>query len=165
MTLTVSPWSDFDPDSSTYHCHPLRIKASLSARGQTWLSSFHHQLCHQRNHAYWHLASGLHLCDFMITGPKPRENAVPKQAHIINLGSGHTLNSPSMHHALRIEEILLHIFSYCYTPWHHWPLCPPSQQCWYVNCCLTTLVRMCRAFKELAPDMIWADLDDLTPLI
>ncbi|KAF8552009.1 hypothetical protein OG21DRAFT_1466366 [Imleria badia] len=70
-----------------------------------------------------------------------------------------------MHHALCIEEILLHIFSYCYTHWRRWPSRPPGRQCWYANVHLAALARTCRAFKEPALDMIWDDLNDLTPLV
>ena len=81
--------------------------------------------------------------------------------------SSHMPNSesPSMHHVLCIEEIIIHIFSYCYTFGKSLCSHPLRWQYWYVNCHLTVLARTCRAFKELVLDMIWADLNDLTPLI
>lgn len=67
-----------------------------------------------------------------------------------------------MHPALYIEEILLNIFSYCYTRKRYsWP--PPPFR--YANVHLAALARTCRTFKEPALDMIWAELDDLTPLV
>ena len=71
-----------------------------------------------------------------------------------------------MHHALHIEEILLNIFNYCHTfEYRSWPRgIFPMQRC-YANVHLATLARTCRAFKEPALDMIWAELDDLTPLV
>ncbi|KAF8545789.1 hypothetical protein OG21DRAFT_1491919 [Imleria badia] len=53
-----------------------------------------------------------------------------------------------MHHALEIQEILLNILVHVY----------PSPD-------LLALVRTCRAFKEPALDMLWAELDDLSPLV
>lgn len=75
-----------------------------------------------------------------------------------------------MHHALHIEEILLNIFGYCHTfrVVLQYPKRPPrstKQQCCYANVDLATLARTCREFKEPALAMIWAELDDLTPLV
>ena len=70
-----------------------------------------------------------------------------------------------MHHALYIEEILLSIFSYCYTIVSRWPPRPTRRQRWYANVNLAALARTCRTFKEPALDMIWGELDDLTPLV
>jgi hypothetical protein len=70
-----------------------------------------------------------------------------------------------MLHALQIEEILLDIFSYCYTLVRRWPPRTTRRQRWYANVHLVALARTCKTFKEPALDMIWADLDDLTPLI
>ncbi|KAI9567224.1 hypothetical protein HD554DRAFT_2329288 [Boletus coccyginus] len=69
-----------------------------------------------------------------------------------------------MHHALYIEEILLNVFSHCYTlkrGRHSYS----EPQRWYANVHLATLARTCNTFKEPALDTIWAELDDLTPLV
>ena len=73
-----------------------------------------------------------------------------------------------MHHAFYIEEILLNIFRHCYTLVYRWPPRTPDargEQFWYANVHLATLARTCKAFKEPSLDMIWEELDDLTPLI
>ena len=72
-----------------------------------------------------------------------------------------------MHHALHIEEILLNIFSYCHILVRR---SRPRRARFrvtrrYANVDLATLARTCMAFKEPALDMIWAELDDLTPLV
>ena len=69
-----------------------------------------------------------------------------------------------MHQALHIEEILLHIFSYCYKRVRRSLPRLEYKRC-YANIYLATLARTCKAFKEPALDMIWAELDDLTPLV
>ncbi|KAI9567239.1 hypothetical protein HD554DRAFT_2173575 [Boletus coccyginus] len=61
-----------------------------------------------------------------------------------------------MHHALYIEEILLNVFSYCYNS----RLRQRRRQRH-----LAALARTCKTFKGPALDMIWAELDDLTPLV
>ena len=66
-----------------------------------------------------------------------------------------------MHRALYIEEILLNIFRHCYRGARRrkiWHSC-------YANVYLTTLARTCRAFKDPVLDMIWVELNDLTPLV
>ncbi|KAF8557610.1 hypothetical protein OG21DRAFT_1406867 [Imleria badia] len=52
-----------------------------------------------------------------------------------------------MHHALEIQEILLNIFGHC----HPGDLPSPA--------------RTCRTFKEPALDVLWEELDDLSPLV
>ena len=74
-----------------------------------------------------------------------------------------------MHQALLIEETLLNIFGYCYKGVHR-SLSPGGRReykCCYANIYLqvATLARTCKGFKEPALDMIWAELDDLTPLV
>ncbi|KAF8142030.1 hypothetical protein EV363DRAFT_1150353 [Boletus edulis] len=56
-----------------------------------------------------------------------------------------------MHHALQLQEILLNIFG------HHYPGLDTSD--------LAALARTCRAFKEPALDVLWEDLNDLSPLL
>ena len=51
-----------------------------------------------------------------------------------------------MHHALEIEDILLHILGYCHLPE------------------LSALARTCHTFKEPALDILWGELDNLLPL-
>ncbi|KAI9567219.1 hypothetical protein HD554DRAFT_1008927 [Boletus coccyginus] len=69
-----------------------------------------------------------------------------------------------MHHALHIEEILLSVFSYCYT--NEYRLRSHSGYlCRYANADLAALARTCKRFKEPALDMIWAELNDLVPLV
>ncbi|KAF8557313.1 hypothetical protein OG21DRAFT_1482399 [Imleria badia] len=67
-----------------------------------------------------------------------------------------------MHRALYIEEILLNIFSFCYKivdlQW-----AGPTRL--YANADLATLARTCRAFKDPALGIIWAELEDLSPLV
>ncbi|KAF8441670.1 hypothetical protein L210DRAFT_3644925 [Boletus edulis BED1] len=58
-----------------------------------------------------------------------------------------------MHHALQIQEILLHIFSHCYS----WPDSGSRSD-------LVSLARTCRAFKEPALDVAWGCLYNLAPL-
>ncbi|KAF8126067.1 hypothetical protein EV363DRAFT_1349681, partial [Boletus edulis] len=67
-----------------------------------------------------------------------------------------------MHPAFLIDEILLHIFSYCYNPFHPFA---PGRRWYYETVHLTALARVCKTFKDPALDMIWAELDDLTPLV
>ena len=57
------------------------------------------------------------------------------------------LKSRRMHHALEIQEILLNVFDQCCS--FHLP----------------ALARTCRAFKEPALDVLWENLDDLSPLV
>ena len=65
-----------------------------------------------------------------------------------------------MHHALHIEEILLSVFSSCYTnKYRH-----PGYLCEHANADLAALARTYKMFKEPALDMIWAELNDLTHL-
>ncbi|KAF8550069.1 hypothetical protein OG21DRAFT_1469182 [Imleria badia] len=52
-----------------------------------------------------------------------------------------------MHHALEIQEILLNIFGHCH----------PDD--------LPSLARTCRGFKEPALDVLWEELDNLSPLV
>ncbi|KAF8550073.1 hypothetical protein OG21DRAFT_1488050 [Imleria badia] len=59
-----------------------------------------------------------------------------------------------MHHALEIQEILLNIFQHCYSP-GRWKDTTSD---------LASLARTCRAFREPALDVLWEDLDDLSPL-
>jgi len=59
-----------------------------------------------------------------------------------------------MHHALYIEEILLNVFNYCDHPRYR------EGQPHFA-----ALARTCKTFKGPALDMIWAELDDLTPLV
>ena len=66
-----------------------------------------------------------------------------------------------MHHALEIQEILSHIFSYCSPPVpslyliaFHRKTAPD----------LAALARTCCAFKEPALDALWKELIDLSPL-
>ncbi|KAF8551995.1 hypothetical protein OG21DRAFT_1466340, partial [Imleria badia] len=71
-----------------------------------------------------------------------------------------------MHHAFHIEEILINIFSFCHTfRIRRPPRGPTRRQRWYANSDLAALARTCRTFKEPALDMIWAELNDLTPLV
>ena len=63
-----------------------------------------------------------------------------------------------MHHALHIQEILLNIFGHCCSTSPHGPDRRLS------TATLAALARACRAFKEPALDVLWSDLDDLTPL-
>ncbi|KAF8550082.1 hypothetical protein OG21DRAFT_1514508 [Imleria badia] len=59
-----------------------------------------------------------------------------------------------MHHALEIQEILLNIVAHCYSPGRRR----------YTASNLVSVARTCRAFKEPALDVLWKDLDDLSPL-
>ena len=70
----------------------------------------------------------------------------------------------SMHQALQIEEILINIFSFCYVK-RRLPRRLARRQLWYANSRVAALARTCKTFKEPALDMIWAELDDLTPLV
>ncbi|KAF8437105.1 hypothetical protein L210DRAFT_3406262 [Boletus edulis BED1] len=56
-----------------------------------------------------------------------------------------------MHHALQLQEILLNIFG------HHYPGLDTSD--------LAALARTCCTFKEPALDVLWEDLNDLSPLL
>lgn len=51
-----------------------------------------------------------------------------------------------MYHALEIQEILLNILGHCHLPE------------------LSTLARTCHTFKEPALNVLWEELDDLSPL-
>ncbi|KAI9567238.1 hypothetical protein HD554DRAFT_1011308 [Boletus coccyginus] len=69
-----------------------------------------------------------------------------------------------MHRALYVEEILRNIFSYIPISFHMcrpFPLVkhPQSQKD------ILSLVMTCRAFKEPALDILWACLQDLSPLV
>ncbi|KAH0827379.1 hypothetical protein J3R83DRAFT_4032 [Lanmaoa asiatica] len=64
-----------------------------------------------------------------------------------------------MHHALRLEEILLNIFGHCYPP------SPTSRQrASRATADLASLARTCRTFKEPALDVLWTELVNLSPL-
>lgn len=64
-----------------------------------------------------------------------------------------------MHHALRLEEILLNIFGQCYSPR------PTSRQrASRATADLAALARTCRTFKEPALDVLWTELVNLAPL-
>ncbi|KAF8548439.1 hypothetical protein OG21DRAFT_761405 [Imleria badia] len=58
-----------------------------------------------------------------------------------------------MHHALRIQEILLNIFGHCHQPRHS-----------NVASDLPALARTCRTFKEPALDVLWEELLDPSAL-
>ncbi|OJA11046.1 hypothetical protein AZE42_07186, partial [Rhizopogon vesiculosus] len=58
-----------------------------------------------------------------------------------------------MHQALFVEDILVEIFSHLKgvsssTPW-----------------CFAALARICKAFYDPAMDLLWADMEDLEPLL
>ena len=61
-----------------------------------------------------------------------------------------------MHHTLEIEEILLNIFGYIRGPPGY------TARSWSTH--LAALVKTCRTFKESALDVLWEELDDLSPL-
>lgn len=61
-----------------------------------------------------------------------------------------------MHHALRLEEILLNIFGQCYPP--------SSTNASRATADLAALARTCRTFKEPALDVLWTELANLSPL-
>ena len=64
-----------------------------------------------------------------------------------------------MHHALRLEEILLNIFGQCYSPG------PTNRQRTPRGTAdLVALARTCRMFKEPALDVLWTELVNLSPL-
>ena len=63
-----------------------------------------------------------------------------------------------MHHALRLEEILLNIFGQCYSP------CRNKQRTQRATADLAALARTCRTFKEPALDVLWTELVNLSPL-
>lgn len=64
-----------------------------------------------------------------------------------------------MHHALRLEEILLNIFCQCGSP------SPPNKQrASRATADLVVLARTCRTFKEPALDVLWTELVNLSPL-
>ncbi|KAG8213543.1 hypothetical protein J3R82DRAFT_10188 [Butyriboletus roseoflavus] len=65
-----------------------------------------------------------------------------------------------MHHALYIQEILLHIFGHCCPTESHWT---PNRLSFTTD--LAVLARTCRAFKEPALDVLWSELVDLSPLV
>ena len=58
-----------------------------------------------------------------------------------------------MHHALEIQEILSNIFDHRLSPYRR------------VTADLAALARTCRAFKEPALDLLWRELNDLSPLV
>ena len=64
-----------------------------------------------------------------------------------------------MHHAPRIQEILLNIFGHCCPTSPHWG---PDRRRFTAT--LAALARTCRVFKESALDVLWTELVDLTPL-
>ncbi|KAF8550892.1 hypothetical protein OG21DRAFT_1487398 [Imleria badia] len=64
-----------------------------------------------------------------------------------------------MHHALRLEEILLNIFGQCYPPT---PI--NRQRAPRATADLAALARTCRRFKEPALDVLWTELVNLSPL-
>lgn len=61
-----------------------------------------------------------------------------------------------MHRALEIHEILLDIFFHCR------PSLPSRRK---ASPDLLALAGTCRAFKEPALDVLWEELDNLTPLV
>ena len=65
-----------------------------------------------------------------------------------------------MHHAPRIQEILLNIFGHCYS--YHM-----SSGCWKDSGSsdLASLARTCCTFNEPVLDVLWEELDDLSPLV
>ncbi|KAG9316244.1 hypothetical protein JVU11DRAFT_2271 [Chiua virens] len=68
-----------------------------------------------------------------------------------------------MHHALQLDEILLHVFSYCHSH------CVKTQNVGRRGDCFSTaelaaLARTCRTFKEPALNVLWLELTDLSPL-
>ena len=83
----------------------------------------------------------------------------------LNIASSSLTSQTSMHHALHIEEILVHIFSFCNTIKRRRSPRPARRELWYANGYLVTLAGTCKTFKEPALDMIWAELNDLTPLV
>ena len=58
-----------------------------------------------------------------------------------------------MHYALEIQEILSNIFDHCRSPYRR------------ITADLLALARTCRAFKEPALDVLWREIDDLSPLV
>ncbi|KAF8447224.1 hypothetical protein L210DRAFT_3757192 [Boletus edulis BED1] len=65
-----------------------------------------------------------------------------------------------MHPALYVEEILLEIFGHCYDRAGH------RMYYIYINKTdLPTLARTCKAFRDPALDILWAELYSLAPLI
>ena len=70
----------------------------------------------------------------------------------------HKHSNSLMHHVLYVEDILREIFSYLL------PLPPrcPSRSSRMV---IVAVARTCRSFKEPALDILWEDLQDLTPLV
>ena len=56
-----------------------------------------------------------------------------------------------MHHALQIQEILQNIFDYC-------------RRVHGATTDLPALARTCRTFKEPALDVLWEQLDDVSPI-
>ena len=63
-----------------------------------------------------------------------------------------------MHHALEIPEILLNIFGHCHPSLSSRYRATPDLR-------LSALARTCRTFKEPALDVLWENLDDLSPLV
>ena len=68
-----------------------------------------------------------------------------------------------MHHALKIQEILHYIFTYCAPPILRDIGYHPLHRT-HANADLAALARTCRAFKEPALDILWKVLRDLSPL-
>lgn len=66
-----------------------------------------------------------------------------------------------MHHALEIREILSIIFSHC-TPLDLLSAYRDEDDS---ASDLLALARTCRVFKDPALDLLWRDLDDLSPLV
>lgn len=68
-----------------------------------------------------------------------------------------------MHHALRLEEILLNIFA----SGHYRTPGPINKQdnASHPTTDLAALARTCRTFKEPALDVLWAELTNLSPLV
>ncbi|KAF8441667.1 hypothetical protein L210DRAFT_3537868 [Boletus edulis BED1] len=65
-----------------------------------------------------------------------------------------------MHHALQIQEILFNIFGHCY---QYSALSGDIDQ--HSSSDVAALARTCRAFKEPALDVLWQELDELSPLV
>ncbi|OJA11048.1 hypothetical protein AZE42_07184 [Rhizopogon vesiculosus] len=65
-----------------------------------------------------------------------------------------------MHQALFISEILVEIFSHVKDIFESWN---PGTELWRES--LAVLARMCKAFHDPAMDLLWADMDNLEPLL
>jgi len=68
-----------------------------------------------------------------------------------------------MHRALYVEEILRNIFPY--VPFSPMPCPTPLPVQFRSQNIILSLARTCRAFKEPALDILWASLEDLSPLV